>query len=157
MNALPQIGVLLLLLPACSSEMVTLGRTSESGASSAPVPKFSPPTLVAELMSDGEESGNPTLTGDLLEIFFTSEREGGAGDVDVWTARRATADEPFGAPEPVAAVNTDGFETSPAVSLDGLELCLIDIDDLRANKRASGRPKDLADLDALAQDDPDGE
>ena len=40
--------------------------------------------------------------------------------------------------------------------VDGVELSLIDVDDLRANKRASGRLKDLADLEALdaAPDDP---
>ncbi len=35
------------------------------------------------------------------------------------------------------------------VTLAGVELTLIDVDDLRANKRAAGRPKDLADLDSL--------
>ena len=35
------------------------------------------------------------------------------------------------------------------VVLAGVTLALIDVDDLRANKRAAGRPKDIADLDAL--------
>ncbi|HEX7639003.1 MAG TPA: hypothetical protein VF457_11450 [Burkholderiaceae bacterium] len=37
----------------------------------------------------------------------------------------------------------------------GAELRVIDVDDLRANKRAAGRAKDLADLEAL-DEDPDG-
>jgi len=113
-----------LLLPlACRSEVVTLGQVA-AGGSVDPAPQFSEPTLVAELASDGDESDNPTLTADLLEIYFSSEREGGAGKVDVWTARRASVDEPFGAPEPVAAINSEQTETSPAVSLDGRELWL---------------------------------
>jgi hypothetical protein len=35
------------------------------------------------------------------------------------------------------------------VTLGGVTLALIDVDDLRANKRAAGRPKDIADLDSL--------
>ncbi len=35
------------------------------------------------------------------------------------------------------------------VTLGGVTLTLIDVDDLRANKRAAGRPKDIADLDSL--------
>jgi hypothetical protein len=114
-----------LLLPvvACGGDVVTLGRVA-ADASGAQGPQFAEPKLVLELASDGDQSDNPTLTADLLEIFFTSEREGGAGEADVWTARRDFADQPFAAPEPVAVVNTDQFETSPAVSPDGLELWL---------------------------------
>lgn len=36
-----------------------------------------------------------------------------------------------------------------AADLDGLKVCFIGLDDLKANKRASGRNKDLADLDEL--------
>jgi WD40-like Beta Propeller Repeat len=118
-----------LLSIACSSEVVTLGQVAAGGTAGAagsaavdPAPMFSPPTLVAELVSDGDESDNPTLTADRLEIYFTSEREGGAGNVDVWTARRSSVDDPFGPPEPVEAVNSDQTEASPAVSLDGREL-----------------------------------
>jgi hypothetical protein len=92
------------------------------GATGAEGPRFELPVLVAELAAEGEESDNPTLTADLLEIYFASGRDGGAGDIDVWMARRASADVPFGEPEPVSVVNTEEFETSPAVSLDGLEL-----------------------------------
>jgi hypothetical protein len=121
---------------ACGGEVVTLGHASQSasgaagesgvsgasGATGAEGPRFETPVLVTELASDGDESDNPTLTADLLEIYFASGRDGGSGDVDVWMARRPSADAPFGAPEPVSVVNTDEFETSPAVSLDGLEL-----------------------------------
>jgi hypothetical protein len=103
--------------------LVTLGTAPTGADALVDGPKFRDATLVAELASD-EESDNPTLTADLLEIYFASGRDGGAGDVDVWTARRGSPEEPFGAPEPVSSVNTEEFETSPAVSLDGLELWL---------------------------------
>lgn len=160
------VALLSLLLPSCSSEMVTLGRTSAAGATGDAAPTFLPATLVAELVVDGDETGNPTLTADLLEIYFTSERDGGAGDVDVWTARRASADEPFGPPEPVVAVNTDGFETSPAVSLDGLELWFGSArdggtgkEDIWLARRASrdeafGEPANVTDLNSSDKDIP---
>ena len=49
----------------------------------------------------------------------------------------------------------DGLEYSDAVkravkmNVDGLEIKVISIDDLIANKRAAGRPKDIADVVAL--------
>jgi hypothetical protein len=66
---------------------------------------------------DGE---NPTLTADLLELYLTSDR--GGKSTDVWTARRTSAADPFGAPEVISEVSTPSFETSSAVSLDGLTL-----------------------------------
>lgn len=138
MRLAPRIGCLLaLLFPlGCGGEVVTLGHLPASteggagdsgtgggaGATGAEGPRFTTPMLVTELASEGHETDNPTLTADLLEIYFASGRDGGAGDIDVWTARRASVDEPFGTPEPVTIVNTAEFETSPAVSLDGLEL-----------------------------------
>ena len=44
------------------------------------------------------------------------------------------------------------FSRRQIATLGGVPLSLIDIDDFRANKRATGRLKDLADLEAL--DDP---
>jgi hypothetical protein len=80
---------------------------------------FGPAQPVSELASTSR-TDNPTLTGDLLEIYFTTDRESGNGDV--WFATRASAAEPFGAPAPVSAVNGSTFETSSAISADGLTL-----------------------------------
>ena len=46
----------------------------------------------------------------------------------------------------------DCYARRRQVDLAGVEIALIDVDDLRANKRAAGRPKDLADLDSLDSD-----
>jgi predicted nucleotidyltransferase len=43
------------------------------------------------------------------------------------------------------------FEQRLRVVLDGLTINLISLPDLRRNKQASGRPKDLADLDGLPE------
>jgi len=106
------------LLPAlacaCSGgKLVVLG-------SASPIPyHFDPPVLVAELASPSR-TDNPTLTGDLLEIYFTTDR--GSGNGDVWLATRASPDQPFGAAVALTAVNGDSFETSSAISSDGLTL-----------------------------------
>jgi hypothetical protein len=105
---------LALCAPACSA-----GKTVSLGDMN-PVPyHFDAPVLVPELASPSR-TDNPTLTGDLLEIYFTTDRVSGNGDV--WFATRATATAPFGTPAPVTAVNGDSFETSSAISTDGLTL-----------------------------------
>lgn len=56
----------------------------------------------------------------------------------------------------------DGVEFAPCwarrdtVSLGGLTLNLIGLEDFKANKRAAGRLKDRADLEALGHKDPPG-
>jgi hypothetical protein len=104
-----------LCAPACT----TADRTISLGDSSPRPYHFEPPELVTELASPARND-NPTLTSDLLEIYFTSDRTN--GNSDVWFATRATAAEPFGTPAPVTAVNGLTFETSSAISADGLTL-----------------------------------
>lgn len=74
---------------------------------------------IAELSEDEDDDENPTLTADLLNIYFVSTRGDSA---DVWTASRSSPTALFDTPVLVDAVNTDGTEASPAISLDGLTL-----------------------------------
>lgn len=109
----------LILLPClgvgCSKvENIQLGRESP------PFGPFGPPRPLAEL---GSPSQNPTLTEDLLEIYITSNRDGSLGtNNDTWVAKRASVNEPFGAPALVPVVNSTNEESSPAISVDGLTL-----------------------------------
>jgi hypothetical protein len=50
---------------------------------------------------------------------------------------------------------TDAYARRQGVTIAGLPLPILSLDDFKANKRASGRPKDIADLDSL--DDADGD
>lgn len=78
---------------------------------------FDTPVLVEELYS-GSKDDNPTLTWDMLEIYFSSKR--GDGATDLWHARRSSVDEPFSEPEFLADMSTPDFDTSPAIEGDGL-------------------------------------
>lgn len=49
---------------------------------------------------------------------------------------------------------TEAFPRRVVVEMAGLRLPIIGIDDFKANKRASGRPKDLADLDSIENPEP---
>ena len=85
-----------------------------------PLPyRFSTPIEIANL-GVAPKLDNPTLTGDLLELYFTAGVA--ETDTDIWYARRTRRDAPFDPPERIDAVNSPAFETSSAVSLDGLSL-----------------------------------
>ncbi len=47
---------------------------------------------------------------------------------------------------------SDCYSKHVKVEVEGLEIALIDLSSLCKNKRASGRPQDLADLEALGSD-----
>jgi hypothetical protein len=89
------------------------------GDPSPPLPRFDTPHILSELDSSFEND-NPTLTADLLELYFTSNRDGVS--TDVWVARRASAAATFDPPARVNEVSTPAFETSSAISADGLTL-----------------------------------
>lgn len=115
----PTRRLVLLALPlmaaACADAVVALGD------SEAPRYHFGAPSRITELES-AAKTDNPSLTADLREIFFTSERTG--GPAEIWTAQRADASERFAAPVLVAALNSEGIETSPVISADGLTIWL---------------------------------
>jgi len=99
---------------------------------------FGTPVAVAELASTAK-TDNPTLTADMLEIFFTSVRDATASS-HIWRATRLARDLPFGAPAMVEEVQLPSTaEMSPAISADGLTLWF-----------GADRPGGLGDLDIWA-------
>ncbi len=75
---------------------------------------------VTELSSPGLDE-DPTMTADLKEVVFSSNRVGSAGP-DLWVATRASPSVAFDPPTLVAKVNTPGVEQHPSLSTDGLTL-----------------------------------
>jgi hypothetical protein len=80
-----------------------------SGPDAGP-PRFEPPALIMEF-SD-LTADDPTLRGDLLEIFFNQ-------GADIYTATRTDAARMWGAATPVDELNSIGTDTSPELSTDG--------------------------------------
>ncbi len=62
---------------------------------------------------------DPSFTGDLRELYFSSDR---AGDSDIWVSRRANPADSWGAPTMVVELSSSGIDRSPSVSLDGLSI-----------------------------------
>jgi len=89
----------------------------------APLGPFGEAALVEGLSLPGAADDDPSLTGDLLEIYFKSNR-GGMNDFDIWRARRETIDEPWADAVEVDELSSKDFEATPEVSLDGLTITL---------------------------------
>ena len=83
---------------------------------------FGAPTIVAELSTD-QHDFMPNVRKDGLEIVFNSNRPGGFGGQDVYTAWRASTGDPWSIPVNLgSAVNTAGNETRSSLSWDGRRL-----------------------------------
>jgi hypothetical protein len=76
---------------------------------------FGPQTLLPSVVNDGSGSFGPSLSGDGLDLYFTSLRN---GPRELFVAHRVTVDDPFTS---VEAIGIPGGEYS-AVSSDGRHL-----------------------------------
>jgi hypothetical protein len=84
---------------------------------------FEAATPIAELNDAGSNDIQPNVRKDGREIVFSSDRAGGAGGQDIWTATREHVDGAWSAPTNLgAAVNTSANETRPSLSWDALQL-----------------------------------
>jgi Tol biopolymer transport system component len=83
---------------------------------------FGPATPVAELNTSASDF-MPNVRKDGLEIVFNSNRAGGFGGQDVYTARRASTAATWSAPVNLGGlVNTAANETRSSLSWDGTRL-----------------------------------
>lgn len=85
-------------------------------------PTYSAPVAIMALSGPDGKDDDPTFTSDRTLLFFNSTRSGGVDREDVWFAERGAIGEPFGAPAPVAELNTERRETGLALSPDGLTI-----------------------------------
>jgi hypothetical protein len=109
------------VLAACGGNAAVPDAPVDDPLPDAPLGAFSAPIPLTELnTADAEE--DPSLPADQLEIFFTSNRLGGAGANDIWTATRASTSEPFGVATPITQINTAMGELHAQVSPDGLSM-----------------------------------
>jgi Tol biopolymer transport system component len=83
--------------------------------------EFASPELLANVNSAAFDH-LPRVSSNELTLWFTSERGGGAGAADVWTASRASIDAPFGTPTVMSAMSGSSGDESAALTRDGLVL-----------------------------------
>jgi Tol biopolymer transport system component len=81
---------------------------------------FGSPTPVAELDTFNAETSMLSANG--LTIFFASDRAGGLGGPDIWTAARSTPTGVFDQIENVAVLNTTEQEYPTSLSPDGCRI-----------------------------------
>lgn len=76
------------------------------------------PYPVTELASPYDDT-DPSLSGDGLDLFFTSDQPGSLGGGAIWQAHRTSRTAPWSFPTRIADIDTTFVEHSPAISPDG--------------------------------------
>jgi hypothetical protein len=117
--------------PDASDEGVTAVDAARANDASvdAALGAWSMPVLVPGMPTMNGEIDDPTLTGDMLELYFNMS-------ADIYMMKRNTLASAWSPPIAVAALNTPTGETTPDVSGDGLTIYF-----------ASQRPGGLGDYD----------
>jgi len=83
---------------------------------------FHAPAVVTAL-STGANDLRPNLSRDGLEVFFDSNRSGGLGGLDLWTATRSSTSTAWSTPVDLgSAVNSSVDDLRPTLSWDGRSL-----------------------------------
>ncbi len=116
---------LVLQLGCGEGDIITLGQDD-------PRPRFLDAGRAIGPINSPWDDDNPTLTEDMLEIFFTSDRDDGDpdelddededNDRDVYYAKRKSRTEPFDEPVKVTQASSEDEETSSVISPNGLTL-----------------------------------
>jgi Tol biopolymer transport system component len=84
---------------------------------------FGETTNIGAPVNTSYDEQNPTISADGLELYFQSRRPGGYCKWDIWVAKRANLDDPWGEPVNLGPLVNDGDSNwSHGISADGLKL-----------------------------------
>ena len=81
------------------------------------------PVNLGATVNSPTDDTDPSISVDLLSLFFSSERSGGSGGSDLYVTTRATTEDPWSEPVNLGpTVNSTGNDSDPSISADGLSL-----------------------------------
>jgi WD40 repeat protein len=81
---------------------------------------WSTPVNLGATVNSASNEQNAQLSKDGLAIYFTSDRPGGLGGLDIWVTRRDSRDSPWQPPVNLGApINTPSADFAPNLSIDG--------------------------------------
>jgi hypothetical protein len=81
---------------------------------------WSAPTNLGPVINSGFNDSGPAISKNSLSLYFTSNRPGGVGGIDMYVSQRASVDDPWGSPVNLGpTVNSTGNDGNPAFSRDG--------------------------------------
>ncbi len=84
---------------------------------------FGTPTNLGPPVNSSSWDVLPSISADGLALYFTSDRPGGHGGLDIWVTTRPTKDDPWREPVNLGPpVNSSAGDAKPSISADGLEL-----------------------------------
>jgi serine/threonine protein kinase/Tol biopolymer transport system component len=84
---------------------------------------FGEPSNLGPPVNSAYRDMTPVLSPDGLELYFTSDRPGGYGGVDIWVTKRAGLQDPWGLPTNLGPqINSSTFDNPGSLSADGLTL-----------------------------------
>jgi hypothetical protein len=78
------------------------------------------PVNLGPAVNSAANDNRPAISKDGLSLYFSSDRPGGSGGLDLWVSQRASAEGPWGTPVNLGgALNSSGEESAPSFSRDG--------------------------------------
>jgi hypothetical protein len=94
------------------------------GLDSIPMGPFGTPVAVAPIDDLTYADDDPTLTEDMLEMYFDSDRPAGttAAQGDIFVSTRPSTADPWGTPTLVTELASTSDESTPDLSPDGLTM-----------------------------------
>lgn len=79
------------------------------------------PVNLGPLVNSPSDDWTQSISGDGLELYFSSWRPGGMGNSDLWITRRAAIEEEWSTPVNLGpGVNSSSDDVNPSISTDGL-------------------------------------
>ena len=125
-SACPLALVVWIALVACSDSNAPVApsaiprATSLEPSSQMVWSDWSVPENLGPVINTGSAEQHPTISKDGLSLYFASDRTGTMGGLDLWVSRRASVDDPWGAPENLGPnINSTAVDLAPAFTRDG--------------------------------------
>jgi len=81
---------------------------------------WSAPVNLGPIVNSTANDAGSFISKDGLSFYYSSDRPGGYGSLDIWVSQRASVDDSWGTPQNLGPdINTNGSDTTPTISLDG--------------------------------------
>lgn len=100
------------------NEVLYFSSTRDGGQDIYESVSYGEPTKVASLSTEYSDA-RPNVSRNGREIVFDTDRPGGKGASDIWTAARGSTSSGWGTPVPITQINSAAGESRASISWDG--------------------------------------